>query len=120
MATFNTHYVRKRSLPETNSGETIVERAGYIPPKIQIENMIIAGHRLQQFRKEQYDFQPGQDIDEDFDDPTRDKNFDLADASQLGMAAQQALTEAALSAEREAIEKSLKEVEEKPPQNVQD
>jgi len=59
------------------------ESAGYIPPKIQIENMILAGKRLDDARKEQYDFGPDDKIDENFVDPTRNPNFDMADASAL-------------------------------------
>jgi len=67
---------------EFNSGETIVERAGYMPPKIQIEAMINAGRRLNEARAEQFDFPDGK-IDDNFVDPTRDPNFDLADATRL-------------------------------------
>lgn len=40
---------------EENSGERIVETAGYIPPNIQIKNMIDAGVRLEEYRRELYD-----------------------------------------------------------------
>lgn len=59
------------------------ETAGYIPPKVQIENMILAGKRLEQARKEAYDFGPDDEVDYGFHDPTRDTGFDLADASRL-------------------------------------
>lgn len=70
---------------EVNSGELLTEQAGYIPPKVQIENMILAGQRLDAARGE-YDFGEDDEIDEDFIDRTRSSNYDLADASQDLMA----------------------------------
>jgi len=61
-----------------------VETAGYIPADVQIEMFIQAGRRLDQARKEQFDFGPEEEVPEDFIDPTRNGSFDLADASQLG------------------------------------
>lgn len=79
---FQTQYTHKSSPPENNSGKTLVERAGYISAQKRIENMILAGQRLVDYRKSQFDFE-GDKIDFDFDDPTRNPNFDMADASQL-------------------------------------
>jgi hypothetical protein len=66
-----------------NDGSTITEQAGYIPPRIQIENMINAGKRLDQYRKEMYDFPPDAEVPDDFEDPTRNPGFDMADATKL-------------------------------------
>lgn len=79
---FNTHYNRKRSKGEINSGEIIVETAGYISAKQRIENLINAGQRLVESRASQYDFDGSKPIDEDFYDPTRLKSYDMADATQ--------------------------------------
>lgn len=79
---FETSYNRTRQSPEQNSGQLIVDRAGYIPAKQRIEAMINAGARLIMSRREQFDFPDGQ-IDYNLYDPTRSKNFDLADAFQL-------------------------------------
>lgn len=57
------------------------EQAGYVPPKIQIENMILAGRRLSQARLEQFDEYQGQGSLEL--DPTRRPGLDLAEASIL-------------------------------------
>ena len=76
------------------------EQAGYIPPQIQIENMILAGERLNQTRKEMYDFSSADEIDEDAFDPTRRGNFDLADASQMAMETELSLREQALEADK--------------------
>lgn len=66
---------------EVNSGELLTEQAGYIPPDVQIENMIFAGQRLAEARGV-YDFDGDQEIDEDLDVPVRRANYDLADATQ--------------------------------------
>ena len=78
------------------------ETAGYIPADKQIEMFIQAGRRLDQARKEQYDFAEGEEVPEDVVvDPTRSGSFDLADASQLG----RALGKKAESARREKADK---------------
>lgn len=55
--------------------------------------MILAGQRLKDFRAEQFDFSSENEIDFDASDPTRRKNFDMADAFQLGLKAEQNLKE---------------------------
>jgi len=61
-----------------NSGEIKVEKAGYIPIRDQINQMLLAGRRLNEYRKEFYDStNPRDDIDVD---PTRSPDYDLADA----------------------------------------
>lgn len=65
---------------EKLSDVSLTERAGYIPPKIRIEQMLLAGLRLQQSRLEQFDFEG--DVDETFIDPTRSKGYDITDAQK--------------------------------------
>lgn len=77
---FQTKYTHQKSPGEVNLGKNLVEKAGYIPAQARIENMILAGQRLIEHRKELYDFSDGNDIDETFSDPTRSKNFDMSDA----------------------------------------
>ena len=77
---FQTKYTHEKSPGEVNLGKNLVEKAGYIPAQARIENMILAGQRLIEHRKEMYDFSDGKDIDENFTDPTRSKNFDMSDA----------------------------------------
>lgn len=60
-----------------------VEMQGYIKAKERIENMILAGQRLMEHRKDLYDFQEGEEVDLDFEDPTRTKGFDMADATAI-------------------------------------
>ena len=76
---------------EKNSGELLVEKGGYIPMKRQIEQFMQSGERLASARKAMslgYDFAPGEDVDENYYDPTREPGFDLADASAIAQALQ--------------------------------
>lgn len=79
---FRTQYNVKPSPPVLLGGEKLVETAGYIPAHKQIERFMQAGIQLKAFR-EQYDWTGEDEIDEDFSDPTRSGNFDLADATEL-------------------------------------
>ena len=79
---------------EMNDGKSIVETVGFIPADVQIEQLINAGVRLDKHRKEAFDFEPGEDIDPAFEDPTRAPNFDLADASNIGTAVSDRLLKA--------------------------
>ena len=70
---------------EENSGEVIVETAGYVDSKTKIENMIFAGQRLEQSRDEYYDFNQENQFDEQIEydiNPTRRPGFDMAEASE--------------------------------------
>lgn len=69
---------RPKSTPEINSGEILVETAGYVPAKRRIEDMINAGTRLVNARREQFDTLDDSEPDID---PTRSKHFDLAEAT---------------------------------------
>lgn len=93
MVRFNTPYDRVRQPPEVNPGGSNVDRAGYISAHKRIENIMYAGQRLVQSRREMYDFE-GDEIDEDFNDPTRSKNYDMADAFQADLAAKERIAKA--------------------------
>lgn len=67
---------------EVNSGEQITEPSGYVPAHIEIQDMILAGMKTEEIRRERYDFLTSEE-GKDFMDPTRSPNFDLADASFL-------------------------------------
>lgn len=86
----------------------ITESAGYITAKQRIENMILAGKRLVQYRKEQFDFQYDEKIDFNYNDPTRSKNFDMADASQLELQTTERLREQKANMEQKNKESELK------------
>lgn len=79
---FQTKHNRKRQPREENHGEILVETAGYLPAKKRIENLMFAGLQLKEFRMEQFDFYDNQ-VDEDYFDRTRSKNFDIADLSEM-------------------------------------
>lgn len=74
---------------EVNDGTRLTESAGYIPAKVRIEEMIVAGERLVDYRRGRYDFPPDsgatEEEQEDYVDLTRSPGFDMADASQLKM-----------------------------------
>lgn len=83
---FRTPYTAGDPTGEINSGELIVEIAGYISAETRINNLIRAGQRLEENRRAYYDYMPGDDINEDRYDPTRDKDFDIVDAQNLSNA----------------------------------
>lgn len=98
------------------SGEILVEKAGYIDLQKRIENMMLAGNRLVEGRKEMYDFDG--DVDEDFYDPTREKSFDLADASMISndIEAKLRAFKANQNAQKASVEAAKEGGEESPPQ----
>lgn len=82
---FSTKYDNRDFPSEVNSGEKITDPIGYMPIDKMIKNMLLAGQRLQAIRREQFDFEGDDDLDEDFYDPTRHSGFDMADASMLSI-----------------------------------
>lgn len=68
---------------EYNSGEILVNTVGYRPLKLQIAEVLAAGQRLADYRKLAYDFTAGQPTDDNFIDPTRAPDFDMADAAAI-------------------------------------
>lgn len=84
---------------EVNSGEVVVETAGYVSAQKLIEGMFQAGIRLQQSRG--YEFGSDQEVPDDYIDPTRSPGFDLADASALRHVVRRNLQAAADEANRQ-------------------
>ena len=80
---FFTKFDRPEPVKEVNSGELLVEVAGYVPAKKQIENLLFAGKRLDEFRRHEYEFQDGEEIPPGYIDRTRTPNFDVVDAGTL-------------------------------------
>lgn len=118
---FHTQRERPKKILEKNNDKRITETAGYIPANVRIANIMLAGANLKQYRAEQYDFGDGQ-VDPEFFDPTRCKNFDLADAGILQNATNEALEAQYIASkqrskekakEKEAEYKKLKEEAEK-------
>lgn len=89
--TVYTHWKRPAVEKEHNSGEIVVDRAGYRPTAKIIEDMMIAGRNLVSWRAEQFDYQSPSD-DDGFLDPTRGA-YDLSDAANDMTAATQRLKE---------------------------
>lgn len=80
---FYTNYNPGPKTMDYNSGEVIVDSSGYIPPKQRIENLIRAGERLEEFRREFYDYDYGDEDDGNWIDPLRSPGIDLADVSRI-------------------------------------
>lgn len=89
---FETKYERTPYNGEKLDQKSITETAGYIPPKIQIEQMILAGQRLNESRKAQFDYGPDEP-DDGYTDPTRDPGYDMADASMVMAREKEIVTE---------------------------
>jgi len=107
---FNRKYDRIKQKPEKNSGKMRVELKGYISNEKRIQNIIDAGNRLMTARAMQYDFQPGEKIDEDLVDITRTPGYDPADATQqmLGIESRQKAAAEKAAAEKAALEAAKK------------
>lgn len=75
---------------EVNDGQKLTQSAGYRTAQQQIEEMLLAGQRLDSFRRGDlsYDYDEGYyDVDHEEDMPlTRMKGFEMAHASQLDLA----------------------------------
>lgn len=88
------HFKRPKDVKEINSGEQITETAGYIPADVQIQDMIAAGMRLGEYRREMYDFDANEKIPEDFMDPTRVPGVDVVDVERAGIVVNEKIAEA--------------------------
>lgn len=110
MQQFMTRYHRPKATYEPGGGDLLVERAGYIPPKKQIEQFMLAGKRLEASRRELFDFPDGKDTGEF--DPTRSPNFDMADASQLMTPAAERVKQGIQKIKEERKAKNLAQKEE--------
>lgn len=75
--------IRPDPAPLINTGPKITETAGYISIKQQVENILRAGERLTEYRREHYDYGNEKEDDGETIDPLRNPNFDLADASEI-------------------------------------
>lgn len=102
---FQNKYNRKISKKEPPSGKSLVETAGYIPAKQKIESFFLAGARLIQSRKEQYDFPPGTEPDDNFYDPTRRRDLDRTDIDIMKHDLEKQIDERIAKKKAEEIEK---------------
>ena len=105
---FQTPYNRTKKQLDSGGGPIIVELAGYIPVQRRIKEMMDAGRRLVEHRTAEayYHYSTGQEPDLDFWDPTLEKGYDPADATQDAYA-----VKARLRAQQEAAKASKKQPE---------
>lgn len=77
---FQTPYKKEYVDKPTEPGEEIVERAGYRSIEKQVNELIMAGEKLRQYRLG-YEFGTEDEIDPEYaGDPTRRPDYDLVDA----------------------------------------
>ena len=107
------HFKRPKDVKEINSGEQITETAGYIPADVQIQDMIAAGMRLGEYRREMYDFDANEEIPEDFMDITRIPGVDVVDVERAGIAVNAKIAEAQELLRKAKEEKPALDVEKK-------
>lgn len=102
---FNTPYRRTSSPAETNSGEVLVDRLGYASAEKRITSMMLAGQRLIESRRAEYDFT---DDRIDFNaDPTRRKDVDLVDVDRIARKVTLRLAEQKLAHEQQLEQEKL-------------
>lgn len=77
---FDNFVNRPHAVPEKIDETVLVERLGVRSTKARVEDMMLAGKKLQIARAIQFDFSDGQELIEDYYDVTRNKDFDFADA----------------------------------------
>lgn len=99
-----TKYKRPKADPEVNSGEQITEMAGYIPADVQIEDMLAAGMRLGEYRREMYDFSADEEVPDDYMDVTRTPGIDVVDVENAGVSINAKIAEAKALLEKAAME----------------
>lgn len=81
--TFNTPFSRQRVSTEQNSGEILVETAGYVSADKMIQRLINAGIRLADFRAGEFGSDGLPEGEEPSVDPTQSSDFDLSDVSEI-------------------------------------
>lgn len=104
--TFNSQWYPQFDKPEKISKKSIVDPSGYIPPKERIENLIRAGERLDEVRREMYHY--GNDFDgedSDYEDPMVQRDLDLVDIQRMNEQSMANLARQASEA-KEAAEKA--------------
>lgn len=99
---YNTVNNRPKTRGEINTAPSVTDRKGYIPAKSQIEGMMLAGQRLDAYRRTLYDFDYEDDIPDGYTDPTRAPGFDVIDAEQLDAMVKDGIRRTAAEAKAEA------------------
>ena len=102
MKTFYTQYNRPAKTYEYNSGEVLVERHSFVSVRDQFRALLQAGKRADLARGYDSDIQP--DIENLQYDPTRRRNYDLADYSADVAEVRRRLKDEKIRKEQEALE----------------
>ena len=80
---FKTNWKKQESTKEILSEKDNVNRLGYVPMDIQINQYLVAGERLKEMREEMYHFSSREEIDEDYYDRLRQPNLDRVDVDRI-------------------------------------
>lgn len=83
MAKYNTPKDRRLSPDETGFSPSKVSIEGYLPAKIQIERLINAGQRLNEWRRD-FMFAMNEEVPEDNLNPLISRNLDITDIDAIG------------------------------------
>lgn len=75
---------KKRHEGEKNFGPSLVEKGESLPTKVMIDRMMQAGVRLAESRQAYYDFQPGEEVPDEFVPPP--VGMDFAEGAAQGEA----------------------------------
>lgn len=104
---FYDHYNRPKPVLEKGGGEDLVERGGYMPLHLKVEQLLEAGKRLIEYTSG-YDFEG--EIDEEYYPTTRQKGYDMADAFQDNQAVMAEIKrKAAVKASEKAAQAKMQE-----------
>lgn len=99
-------YKRPKDNPEMNSGIELVETEGYLPADVQIMDMISAGIRLGEYRREAYDFGDGENVPDDFVDVRAAKDIVEVDYIRRSLENKLRVQAEKIEAQRVAMEKA--------------
>jgi len=98
-------YNRPPSFKEKGGGKRVTESAGYIPTHIQIAQFRLAGQRLGEWRREKFDYGPGEKLPEELiTDPFRDRGLDMAEATAIENYTKARITKQAEDAKKAKLE----------------
>jgi len=110
----NTPYNRTRSKPEQPGTHSQVETRGYRSTKQQVAEYMAAGLQLQNYRNEMYHFPTPEDVDENFEDRTKNPGYDPADATQDLRAVNKRLKQQADAKKRQSLDDNQPKAEPDP------
>jgi len=115
----NTKYDFDLEAPEKNDGQKVTETAGFIPPNVRIRQMIESGERLDEWKKDNFDYDDiGQDDGTSYDES---RDMDVNDLHEAGTKALNRLRENETNAAKKQKQTAKPEEVKKPEEvNSQD